>query len=599
MLSYGGLSTFYSGLEGIVGSPDPNVLEAMKSEHTARPDSNLTFTAGNYGVSTTSATEWGFVTDPDRGEPRGGWPRETKNATMQVITSEGVVSQVTVARTPIAKQEMLGRMRMENVKLQELGEPELGEPEAIGARMYTGPCFFKYNSVLRGRYSDVEFLRKQMLELCCSVAVYKEYASSVVTPRQLEGGGVSKAFEKARAAMNTYATSLHAINSAIVKLSKLTYACKVYRGVNGRVLPEQFWRANEYGVRGGIEGAFMSTTVDREVAMSYAQGSAVGSSTTLTPGFIFEIQQGMVDRGANLTWLSQYPHEQEIVFAPLAGFEVKYTRVEGQVLVVVVGLSVNLTAQTIEQVIEKRKKLVSDMCEQLIVSSKQTAATSDEWGMLREVMGDVAIDAADRFLRSMQLAITAEKADHYNDNSKLLVAIDEAVGVANAVDGWSEGMVSVLGNWSGQEKERKTAYMLLNTPTLELPHRGLDVSAAFGLAATLYLSDTLTEINVGDNPLTDAGVAAIGMALSAKPLPVLRELTLSNTGAGERAALVMTALIETHPTLRKLNLRQNPGIALTLAENKDAGFTDNDKDRLVGRRSLRAKSGLPNLLLIL
>ena len=108
------------------------------------------------------------------------------------------------------------------------------------------------------------------------------------------------------------------------------------------MLPEQFWKANEYGVRGGIEGAFMSTTVDRQVAMNYAASG--------TSGIVFEIQQGMVDRGAEVSFLSQYPHEREIVFAPLAGFEVKYTRVEGGVLVVVVSLSINLTASTIEQV---------------------------------------------------------------------------------------------------------------------------------------------------------------------------------------------------------------------------------------------------------
>ena len=44
----------------------------------------------------------------------------------------------------------------------------------------------------------------------------------------------------------------------------------MYRGINGRVLPKEFWEANEYGVRGGIEGAFMSTTTDRAVAMQYA-----------------------------------------------------------------------------------------------------------------------------------------------------------------------------------------------------------------------------------------------------------------------------------------------------------------------------------------
>ena len=164
------------------------------------------------------------------------------------------------------------------------------------------------------------------------------------------------AWGAARAEVNRYTTTLHAINSAIVKLSKLTYACEVYRGINNRVLPPEFWQANEYGVRGGIEAAFMSTTRDRDVALSYAQGDGQSAKA----GFVFEIQQGMVDRGADLSFLSQYPHEREILFAPLAGFEVKFTRVEGEVLVVVVSLAVNLTAQTIEQVISKRRKLMVD-----------------------------------------------------------------------------------------------------------------------------------------------------------------------------------------------------------------------------------------------
>ena len=98
---------------------------------------------------------------------------------------------------------------------------------------------------------------------------------------------------------------------------------------------------------------------------------------------------GMVDRGADLSPLSQYPHEREILvrrrglelhsarlldcplpspharrltplplgcpsaspwqFAPLTGIEVLRTRVEGTVLVVESRLSVNLRALTIEQ----------------------------------------------------------------------------------------------------------------------------------------------------------------------------------------------------------------------------------------------------------
>ena len=54
----------------------------------------------------------------------------------------------------------------------------------------------------------------------------------------------------------------------------------------------------------------MSTTLDQEVALQYA--AAHGSGGTL-----FQVGMGMVDRGADLSWLSQYPHEQEILFAPL------------------------------------------------------------------------------------------------------------------------------------------------------------------------------------------------------------------------------------------------------------------------------------------
>ena len=44
----------------------------------------------------------------------------------------------------------------------------------------------------------------------------------------------------------------------------------------------------------------------------------------------------MIDRGADISSFSQYPHEREILFAPLTGIEVQGTRVEGAGLVVAV-----------------------------------------------------------------------------------------------------------------------------------------------------------------------------------------------------------------------------------------------------------------------
>ena len=54
-------------------------------------------------------------------------------------------------------------------------------------------------------------------------------------------------------------------------------------------MPDEFWDANEHGVKGGIELAFMSTTLDRKVATSFATGTGKD-----TPSIVFEIQMGMV-----------------------------------------------------------------------------------------------------------------------------------------------------------------------------------------------------------------------------------------------------------------------------------------------------------------
>jgi hypothetical protein len=58
----------------------------------------------------------------------------------------------------------------------------------------------------------------------------------------------------------------------------------------------QFYRKNAFNVSGGIELAFMSTTTDREVATGYLRGQT---------GVVFEIEMGMIDKGADVSILSQ------------------------------------------------------------------------------------------------------------------------------------------------------------------------------------------------------------------------------------------------------------------------------------------------------
>ena len=130
--------------------------------------------------------------------------------------------------------------------------------------------FVKYNGVLRGLKAKSDFLRNSMVQLCSAPEVVQGYLAGAKTHERARG---TLSWESARAQCNKYVTTLHAINSCIVKTGKLTRCSKVYRGMSGMALPPEFWRKNEFGVRGGVENAFMSTTISRDVAMGYASGS--------------------------------------------------------------------------------------------------------------------------------------------------------------------------------------------------------------------------------------------------------------------------------------------------------------------------------------
>ena len=198
------------------------------------------------------------------------------------------------------------------------------------------PCCAQYNVTLRGRKSK------------SSKAFARWYASC---------------------SGNAYTTTLHVINSVVTKLSQLTKATKVWRGVYGGVLPKDFWVRNEYNVRGGVEWAFLSATTDSNVAFNYAR-------RTNGAGIVFEFEQGLVDRGADLSSFSQYPHEREILFSPLAGLEVRDTRVEGGTLVVGCRLSVNLTDEATDKIVSKRLKLLREMASGMRTELSAAAAAS-------------------------------------------------------------------------------------------------------------------------------------------------------------------------------------------------------------------------------
>ena len=81
-MCFGYTRDFFKGLDGMIGPPNPNLLEGMRWEHWERKDSHKPFTATNTHIKTTSASEYSFVFEPDQllrvphlAQPRSRHPR--------------------------------------------------------------------------------------------------------------------------------------------------------------------------------------------------------------------------------------------------------------------------------------------------------------------------------------------------------------------------------------------------------------------------------------------------------------------------------------------------------------------------------------------
>jgi NLR family CARD domain-containing protein 3 len=113
-----------------------------------------------------------------------GWPTDGRPH----VDSNGI-EYVRQPLPPSAFDQKRGEL---NAKLQSMGEPELLLWEMIGSRLYTGPMFAKYNTVLRGlgagKHAVDTHMVSQFTALCKG---------------------------------NMYPTTLHVINSSIIKLSKV------------------------------------------------------------------------------------------------------------------------------------------------------------------------------------------------------------------------------------------------------------------------------------------------------------------------------------------------------------------------------------------
>jgi hypothetical protein len=294
----------------------------MMREHCLAQDSNDFFVSKNYGIRTCPEIEWNWVIDPhhgldriahiqDDGKPVTEWPKEK-------IKREGQTSRKQVPLT-----EFHDAMTQRNHELHEIGELPLIEEELIGLRLYTGPMGYPYNTALRNA------LRKEHEDLHLASAARRSVRASMEP-------------ESAR-----YVTTIHVVNGAVVKLSKITVSSNlVYRGITQATLPESFTAPNTFGKCGGCEPGFLACTTDKMTAHQYAGEE----------GLLFQIHLTTVDRGADISFISQFPFEKEVLFSPLTLLEVQDFSTYGAYKVLEMSARVSDVGTTIETQIARMQK---------------------------------------------------------------------------------------------------------------------------------------------------------------------------------------------------------------------------------------------------
>ena len=128
-LQYGSLKSFHVGMAGMLGPPNPNVLDAIEREHLDGPDTDIKQKTHNYGIETSPRIEYYFVVDPERGRAKLGL--ETYPAEPNVALRKQRIER------PLESFD--GAVADLNLRLNREGQSPLSKAELIALRLYTGP----------------------------------------------------------------------------------------------------------------------------------------------------------------------------------------------------------------------------------------------------------------------------------------------------------------------------------------------------------------------------------------------------------------------------------------------------------------------------
>ena len=229
-MAFGSLSMFFGGLVMLIGPPkmvEGSLLNAMRLEHCGQEDSAAPFETSNGMEGVTSVKEWEFVMDPKADfeySERGGrfvdmhpeWCRKPRSPEVfQEKMAELNAKLESKKHTRMVLEELIGGRLYtgERKQCQQLLQPPPSSPPPSPppahrpAPFAAGPMYEKYNAVLRffsgqpqyASAADVPFLQKKCERL--GLGAWEDV-----------GGQVRWAWR------NKYVTSIHAVNSCVLKL---------------------------------------------------------------------------------------------------------------------------------------------------------------------------------------------------------------------------------------------------------------------------------------------------------------------------------------------------------------------------------------------
>lgn len=250
-------------LDRRIGSPCAAVFNAMEREHS----SEISFSA--HGATlTTPRSEWLYV----------------------IMHEVGARPDRAADCTP----ERVGWRLDDFVRCDIARKAGLVREEVIALRLHTGPMSELYNAVLHSQRKD------------------------------------------------EFTTTIHAVSSALVKLASQQRATTVYRVMSINMPPEKFFTPDDRGSCTCFEPAFMSTTTNLQHAIRLLveqkllnaragakQPEAVSRRTVVQERnaaeerlILFRIRVIPSDHAADVSFVSQCPLDDEVIFAPVTCFDV-------------------------------------------------------------------------------------------------------------------------------------------------------------------------------------------------------------------------------------------------------------------------------------